>query len=147
MRLALSVAAYLCGLAALVSAVVAGFQVMMGPANTGLADSSAAYTTASSTTVAASVPAPRSEPKRVEAIRPVNEPFQTPTPKYEMSSSSVPVSATAAYNKKKAKEKYAHRTVHRNSTPKISQEAANSFGWAGQNSEPQPRRPRDWTLY
>lgn len=140
MRLTLAVLAYLCGMGALVSVVFAGFQVMMGPANSG-----AATTTASSNTaLSSSIPAPRPEPKRVEAIRPVNEPFQTPTPKYEVS--GVPVTATAAYNKKKAQEKYGHRTVHRNGTPKISNEAANAYGSASGYAAP-PRAPRDLTIY
>lgn len=131
MRLALGVLAYLCGVAALVSAGFAGFQMMMP------ADRSTAAT-------ASSAPPPlRGEPKRVEAIRPVNEPFQTPTPKYELS--GVPISATAAYNKKKAKENYGRRSVRRNGTPKISNEAANAYGSA--SGYVPPPRPRDWTIY
>jgi hypothetical protein len=131
MRLALAVIAYLCGVGALIVTAVAGYQIMV-PADPGAV-----------TTVSSALP-PRSEPKRVEAIRPVNEPFQTPTPKYELS--GVPISATAAYNKKKAKENYGRRSVHRNGTPKISNEAANAYGSASSYTPP-PRAPRDWTIY
>ena len=132
MRLALAVLAYLCGVGALIATAVAGYQIMVP------VDRDAVATVLSA-------PPPRSEPKRVEAIRPVNEPFQTPTPKYELS--GVPISATAAYNKKKAKEKYGQRsTVHRNGTPKISNEAANAYGSASGYAPP-PRAPRDWTIY
>ncbi len=134
MRLALAVFAYLFGVGAVIAASVAAYQVML-PAERG-----------TTTATASSVPPPRAEPKRVEPIRPVNELFQTPTPKYE--NAGVPITSTAAYNKKKAKEKYERRSsAHRNSTPRISNEAANSFGWAGQNTAPPPQRPRDWTIY
>jgi hypothetical protein len=137
MRLALAVLAYLCGAGALIVTAVAGYQIMV-PADP------AAVTTASS------VPPPRSEPKRVEPIRPVNEPVQTPTPKYEVT--GVPISATAAYNKKKAKEQYGQRSTQRkHRTPKISNEAANAYGsnaygW-GQSYAPPPRRRGDWSIY
>lgn len=151
MRLGFGVLAYLCGMGALVSAVVVGFQVMVGPANSGNT-----YTTASSTS--SSVPSPRAEPKRVEPINPVNEPAASP--KYEVS--SVPLTSTAAYNKKKAKEQYGQRSTQRkHKTPKISDEAANSygsnsyglnsFGWGqnnwGQNNAPRPRRQGEWSIY
>jgi hypothetical protein len=132
MRLALGAFAYLCGVAALVAAAYAGFQIMT-PADRGTV-----------ATASSAPPPPRSEPKRVEAIRPVNEPVQTPTPKYEVS--GVPISATAAYNKKKAKEQYGQRSTQRkHRPPKISDEAANAYGSAA--GYVPPPRPRDWTIY
>jgi hypothetical protein len=131
MRLALAVLAYLCGAGALIATAVAGYQVMVPADRTAV-------------TTASTLLPPRAEPKRVEPIRPVNEPLQNPTQKYELS--SVPLSATAAYNKKKAQGKSGHRTVHRNTTPKISSEAANAYGSA-QSYAPRPRRPGDWTIY
>ena len=134
MRLMLAVLAYLCGAGAVISASVAAYQVMLP------ADRNAAVT------AALSVPPPRAEPKRVEPIRPVNEPYLTPTPKYELS--AVPLSATAAYNKKKAQGKFERHSVHRNGAPKISQEAANAFGSVAPRDAPAPQRaPRDWTIY
>lgn len=127
MRLALAVFAYLFGVGAVIAAAVAGYQVMLPVERSAVA-------------TASSVPPPRSEPKRVEPIRPINEPYQTPTPKFE--ASGVPLSATAAYNKKKAKEQYEkRRSVQRkHRAPAISEEAANSFGWTGQNYAPPPQQ-------
>lgn len=148
MRLALAVLAYLFAIVAVIAGAFAGYQVMLP------AERNATASTASS------VPASRAEPKRVEPIRPVNEPYQTPTPKYE--TTGVPLTSTAAYNKKKAKEQYGQRSTQRkHRTPKISDEAANSygsngygsnsFGWGqnnwGQNTAPQRRRPGDWSIY